>query len=133
MQEEVDLQSNIEEDMIKVKQNIHNYILSYSIFKEIHQLNLPSHKKKCWYTRTHVDGWSQLIWKYSGQNHKIRKALRIPHSTFRRIEFEDHKNEQDELIKRSRYYDKKELEECHKAYIRKLLKPPQFPSAIKEI
>ena len=105
----------------------------YDLFKDIQSTSLRNKRKRSRFNKTQRAELKILLNKYPVEHQKIRKALKIPWTTFNRM-----KRESIDNIWRRRDIKYNAglittLDLKQKTYIRRLVNPPTFPITIKEI
>ena len=104
----------------------------YDLFKDIQSTSLKNKRKRSRFNKTQRAELKILLNKYPVEHQKIRKALKIPWTTFNRM-----KRESIDKIWRRRDIKYNAglittLDLKQKTYIRRLVNPPTFPITIKK-
>ena len=137
--DESNLIRNLEEDLIvfdDANKNLHksnDWTDTYRLFKDLEQLTLKARKKGWRYTKGQIQELKMILEKYPTKHQVIRKSLKIPMSSFQNLKKEMNGDINDFKSPKSRLVDKINLTTSEKKYIKRLLKPPAYPSSIKEI
>ena len=121
--------SETEEDK-EVKELSSRY---YDLFKDIQSTSLKSKRKRVRFNETQRVELKILLSKYPDEHQAIRKALKIPWSTFSRLKRESIDNiwRRRDIKYSTSSITTLDLEQ--KAYIKRLMQPPTFPITVNEI
>ena len=105
----------------------------YKLFQELSSTNLSNKKKGSRFSNEQLEELKILLKRYPGDHIKIRKALKIPPSTFcrlkQKIEFDGWKMN---TIKQ-KWNLKSSLDFEKKAYVSRLVQPPTVPITTTDI
>ena len=94
---------------------------------------MKARKKGRRYTKEQIQELQMLLEKHPNKHQVIRKSLKIPMSSFQNLKKEMSGDINNFKAPKCRDVVKINLTSLEKQYIKRLLKPPAYPSTIKEI